>query len=69
MIAELGAEGARMEEEAGGRLWCNAIPSSKKKKPIPWTTKVQQAIKLESTESITAENQCTVDFFSHYNWK
>lgn len=63
MIPELGAEGVRMEEEVGVRLRCNAIPSSKKN--IPWTTKeVEQAIRLDSTEIITAEHhKCTVDFF------
>lgn len=54
-----------MEEEAGSRLWSNSIPSSKKKSHIPWTTiEVEQAIKLDSPESITGQHQkCTVDFF------
>lgn len=40
-------------------------PLVKKKAHIPWTTyEVEQAVKLNSSKSITAEHQkCTVDFF------
>lgn len=53
-----------MEEEARDKTVATPSPLPEKK-IMPWTTKeVEQAIKLDSTQSITAEHEtCTVDFF------
>lgn len=62
LIPELGAEVVHIDEEPYGKPRCNIYHGPLKGKKKQKT--VEQAIKIDLRESITAEHQkCTVDFF------